>query len=472
MLKKILLIDAFLIKQLTVCVVTLSLVIACHSDTQLQTEDIGTGRSPFETNILRVWWDKGYYLEEDEALKTLVNNWIEQTNHQVRLSFYTNDELAQKTQRAIQAGDPPDILMNDAGDRTIATLAWQGKLADVSPVIEPVKNIIDDTMLSSVYLYNQVEQKRSYYAVPIHVSSPHIFYWRNLLQQIGKSDGDIPQDWDGFWQFWRQAQPDLQATMKREIYGIGLPLSVAAVDTYEIFEQILEAYDVAIVNPEGNLQLDSPAVRQGIINCLQWYSEFYLQGYVPPSAVNWLNPDNNRSLLNRQVVMTPNNSLSIPAALGRDSPEYQTKLVTAPYPQKPSGESMTYIALVRQAIILKDATNQELAQEFLSYLIQPEVIGDYLKAAGGRFFPVNQQSWLDPFWTDPRDPHLSTAAQPFLNQQTRLSNTALNPAYSQVLQQGIWGQALNRIVVDGVTPETAAEDAIAQIKMIFSQWNQ
>ena len=100
----------------------------------------------------------------------------------------------------------------------------------------------------------------------------------------------------------------------------------------------------------------------------------------------------------------------------------------------------------------------------------PEVVSDYLKAAGGRFFPVNNKSWSDPFWTDPADPHISTAAKPFINQQTRLSHTALNPAYSLVLQEGIWGQALNDIVVDKISPEQAADKAIAQIKAIFKNW--
>lgn len=453
-----------------VVIIAMLLVIACNSDPQLQNNKVETKRSLSQTNVLQIWWDKGYYPEEDEALRNVVRSWEAKTNHKVKLSFYTNDELSQKTQRAIRAGDPPDILMNDGGDRTIGALAWQNKLTDVSSVIEPIKGIFEQTMLSSAYLYNNVEQKSSYYAIPIHVSIPHIFYWRDLLTQIGKSD--LPQDWNEFWQFWQQVQQELRIKQDREIYSIGLPLSVAAVDTYEIFEQILEAYDVEVVNSQGNLQLDVPLVKQGITNCLDWYAGFYLRGYVPPAAINWLNPDNNRSLLNRQVVMTPNNSLSIPAALGKDSEEYQSQLVTAAYPNKPNGKPMKYIALVRQAIVLKDAANQELAQEFLSYLIQPEIIGDYLKAAGGRFFPVNERSWSDPFWTDPADPHISTAAKPFLNRQTRLSYTNLNPAYSQVLEEGIWGQALNSIVVDKISPEQAANNAIALIQKIFAEWEK
>ena len=450
-------------------ITTIFLVVACNSDTQLQNDET-VERSPSQANVLQIWWDKGYYPQEDEALTKVVTDWERKTNNNVKLSFYTNDELSKKTQRAIQAGNPPDILMNDGGDRSIGALAWQGKLADVSGVIEPVTDILDNTMLSSVYLYNNVAKKQSFYAIPIHVSIPHIFYWRNLLEQIDRHERDIPQDWSGFWQFWQQAQQELR-TQQPEIYGIGLPLSVAAVDTYEIFEQVLEAYDVEIVDSGGSLQVNNPEVRQGIINCLDWYTKFYLQGFVPPDAVNWLNPDNNRSLLNYQVVMTPNNSLSIPAALGKDSEEYQNKLVTSAYPRKPNGEPMQYIALVRQAIILQDAPNQKLAQEFLSYFIQPEIIGDYLKAAGGRFFPVNKESWSDPFWTDPTDPHISTAAQPFLNGHTRLSYTALNPSYSLVLQEGIWGQALNNIAVNKLSPEQAADKAISQIKDIFAEWN-
>lgn len=462
-----------LLNYCTLAIAAVLLVVACNSDTQLQNDKISRSRSPNNANVLQIWWDKGYYPQEDEALRHVVDNWEQKTGNRAKLSFYTNDELSQKTQRAIQAGTPPDVLMNDGSDRTVGSLAWNDKLADVSEVIEPTKDIFDSTMLSSAYLYNNVEEKESYYAIPIHVSIPHIFYWRDLLQQIGKNDADIPPDWEGFWQFWQQAQQQLQTQLEPEIYGVGLPLSEAAADTYEIFEQVLEAYNVRIVDDKGNLQLSNPQVRQGIIDCLGWYANFYLQGFVPPDAINWLNPDNNRSLLNYQVIMTPNNSLSIPAALGRDSDAYQNKLATIGYPNKPDGTAMKYIALVRQAIVLKDAPNQKLAREFLAYLIQPEVIGDYLKAAGGRFSPVNHKSWTeDPFWTDSSDPHISTAVKPLIEGQTRLSYTALNPAYSLVLQEGIWGQALNSIAVDKISPEQAADKAIAQIEEIFAQWGR
>lgn len=445
------------------------IVIACTQNSKITSSPVNN--SPTESTILKVWWDKGYTLEEDEALQQVVSRWEQQTGNRVKLSFYNNDELSQKAQRAIQAGSPPDVLMSDNADRVLSPrLAWEGKLVDLSDVIKPIEHLYPSTVLASVYFYNNLNKQRSYYAIPIHQGIPHIFYWRDLLKLTNRREQDIPKDWDAFWDFWKQMQDTLQTQHHQKIYGIGLPMSVGAVDTYEVFEQILEAYDVQILNSKSLLRVDDPKVRQGIINCLEWYTKFYRQGYVPPEAVNWLNPDNNRSLLNRLVVMTPNNSLSIPAAVRQNQDLYRHKLGTIGYPNKPSGKPMRYLALVRQAVVLSDSKNQKSAKDFLAYLSQPEVTGEYLKAAGGRFLPVHKLPWKDPFWTDPNDSHISTAAKTVTEEQTRLFYTAQSPAYSLVLEENIWGKALNRIVVDGISPEQAADEAIERIKQIFDQW--
>ncbi len=445
---------------------TLILIVACSSTSDLNISPVN--RSSPQDRVLEVWWDKGFYPEEDEALQQVLSEWEQETGNQVRLSLHNNDELFLKTERAIQADNPPDVLMNDAADRFLNPgLAWQGKLSDLADLIEPIKDSYSDPVLASVYFYNEREKRRSYYAIPIHIGIPHIFYWRDLLQQVGKSEQDIPQDWDAFWKFWQQVQDQL---LTEGVYGLGLPMSVEAADTDDIFEQILEAYNVEIIDSEGELQVDNSQVRQGIIDCINWYTQFYIQGYVPPKAVKWLNPDNNRSLLNKLVVMTPNQSLSIPAAVKQDQDIYYHQLVTTGYPDKPNGKPMRYIAMIRQAIVLADSNKQKLAKDFLTYFNQPEVLSKYLKAAGGRYLPVNKQILTDTFWTDPADPHISTAIQPFLQEEITLPYTVLNPAYSIVLKDSIWGKALTRVVIDRHSPEQAADEAIAQIKKIFAQW--
>jgi multiple sugar transport system substrate-binding protein len=435
------------------------------SDHSLITESSSQGK------VLNIWWDKGFTLEEDEALAQLISRWERQTGNKVKVSFYNDDELPQKAKRSLRAGNPPDIIVSyKTGSSLSPKLAWEGKLADVSDVIAPVKSQYPKAVLESVYLYNNIDKKWSYYAVPIYQITMHIFYWRDLLKQVGRSENDIPKDWDAFWEFWKQVQYDLRKQQKRDIYGLGFPLSIGAVDTYYLFEEILEAYDVKILNSKGQLQVDDSRVSQGITKSLDWYTKFYLQGYVPPNAVHWLNPDNNRNLLNHIVVMTPNPTLSIPAAVYQEPDIYHNKLGILEFPHKPNGKPMRHIVTVGELILLAESKSQNMAKDFLAYLLQPQALGNYLKASRRGNFPVLNSLWKDPFWTNPNDPHISTAAKTFINGQTRLFYTAQNPSYSEVLEENVWGKALNRIVVDGISPKQATDEAIQHIKQIFDHW--
>lgn len=423
-----------------------------------------------ESKTLKIWWDKGFTLEEDEALQQVVSNWEKQSGNKVKLSFYSTDELSQKVARELRTGDLPDLIAMFKSEKSLtARLAWEGKLADVSDVIKPVEILYPEAVLKTVNFYNKVEQKRSYYALPIHQATIHIYYWRDLLEKVGRSEGDIPKDWDAFWDYWKQIQNELRAK-QIDIYGLGLPLSIAAGDTYQTFEQILEAYDVKILDARGQLRVDNPQVRQGIVKVLNWYAQSYRQGYLPPDALYWLNPDNNRNLLNRKVLMTTNDTLSIATAVRQDPDTYNRKLGILELPNKPNGKPMRYLITVQQVILFADSSKQEMAKDFLSYLLQPVIIGNYLKVAGGRHSPVLKSVWKDPFWTAAGDLHVSTATKTFTEGRTRLFYSFENPAYSMVLKENVWGKALKRVLVDGSSSEAAADEAITRIKQIFAQW--
>jgi multiple sugar transport system substrate-binding protein len=142
------------------------------------------------------------------------------------------------------------------------------------------------------------------------------------------------------------------------------------------------------------------------------------------------------------------------------------------FPPKPDGKPMPYLVTVQQVILLADSDKQEAAKDFLGYLIRPEINGKFLKNAGGRHSPVLNSVWKDPFWTDKRDPHISLATHTLREEPQRVYYTFQNPAYSIVLKENVWGQALQKVLVNGVKSEKAADEAIAQIKQIFAQWQQ
>ncbi|MEA5596324.1 ABC transporter substrate-binding protein [Rivularia sp. UHCC 0363] len=463
-----------LLQLTSLILIALLTVLACNN-----TEDNSSlVAKSFNENTLDIWWDKGFNPEEDEALRQLVHNWENKTGKKINLLFYTTDSLGDKIRRSLKAGNPPDIVMSFKAERSPNfRLAWDNKLVDVSEIINPVENLYPKAVLQTVNLYNNAEKKRSYYAVPIHQGTMHIYYWRDLLAEVGRSEKDIPKEWDAFWDFWKQVQDDLRDKNKStgnntsKIYSLGFTLSPEAGDTYYLFEQILEAYDVEIISSEGKLLIDDKKVRQGIIKVLKWYQDFYQQGYIPPAALKWLNPDNNRSILNREIVMTPNSTLSIPVAVRQDADIYQNKLGILEFPNKPNGQPMRHLTMAEQAVILAESKNQKLAKDFLKYVVRTDVMKDYLTKAGGRNSPVLEPVWQDGFWTNPNDPHISKATKTFTEGRIRYFYISQNPAYSRVLDQNVWGKAINRVIVDKISPEQAADEAITEIKLIYQEWD-
>ena len=420
-----------------------------------------------ETGVLTIWWYEGYVPAEKTFFEKIVRDWEKENSKKIQLVFFDEEALLDEAiNEALKTGATPDITLNHT--QLVTQLAWSGKVKDVSDVIKPVANSFPNSILKNSYQYNNITKKKSYYAVPIYQEGVYLHYWRDMLEQLGYSSEDIPQDWSGFWQFWMTVQQQLQA-QDQEVFGLGFTSSPHSTDTFLFFEHILEAFDVKIFNSRNQLLINHPKNRQGIIKALDWWTQLYKQAYIPPSSLVWGNVDNNSSFYNRIVAMTPNPTLSIPAARADEQDVYLKQLGTVAFPLKPSGEPMTYITKVRQALVFADR-NFEDATSFLSYLIQPEVLARYIEAAGGRFFPANKANWNDPFWTNPEDPHISLVRKMLTESPTRSHYFSDSPAYMSVLEQNVWGQALSSIITEDISPEVAADRAISQIKQIFSQW--
>lgn len=459
--------------QIASAIAIVLIAISCSNRVNL---DPQTTQKPLpETAKVNIWWEQGYNLEEDEAFRKVVDDWQNRTNSKVELSFFTQDELIAKVERAVRVNQPPDLVMSLKGNQILyPRLAWQGKLEDVSDIIKPIQDSYSAKTLKAITYTNSHQEKRSYYGIPIHQSAIFIFYWQELLASVGLNSSDIPQDWDGFWQFWQQAQTKLKIEQNLNIYSLGLSIAgeKRADDTRYLFEQILQAYDIKLLNERGELEIDRPQVRQGIIKCLDWYAQLYRQGCIPLDAVKWSNVDNNLSLLNRLVLMTPNATLSIPATVRQDENTYYNRLGISKFPNKPNGKPMNYLLSVRQAVIFKNSPQTSLAKQFISYFIQPQVSINYLKATGGRHQPVRKSVWSDSFWQDTQDPYITTATKIINAEQTSLSSEVYNPTYSQVLAENVWGKVLTKVTAEQVDPEQAADQAIARIKEIFAEWER
>ena len=420
---------------------------------------------------LQVWWNQGFYPAEDAALRALVAAWEQRPGHAVALSLYSTSDIPTKIISAITVGAVPDLCYADQADFTMTPQqSWRGNLVDVSDVVTPQEAKFSRAALQSVLLYNRAEQRRAYYAVPLKQQALHNFYWRPMIEQAGYQPTDVPKTWGEYWAFFQEVQKRLRAKGKR-VYGLGFSIASKDTDSLYLFNQLWLAYGGVPVGEDGRLRLREPAARKAAVDTLGFLHGAYRAGSIPPGAINWGDPDNNAAFYARQIVSTPNASLSIPVAKKDDDQLYRHDIVTNALPLGPSGQPVPSLVAVKCAFIPKGATNVDAAKDFLRSATDPATLNAYLVAAQGRWFPVMPDlARMDPFWTNGSDPHIPVAARQEMDGPTQAWWQELNPAYADVNAQQVWGRATADVLTGGVTPDKAVETAFAQIEAIFSNY--
>lgn len=432
---------------------------------------------------LTVWWNKGFYKAEDDALFAAIKQFeTKYPKIKIDLALYAPQEIIPKTVAAMDSGSVPDVSQGDAYDFQVTSKwAFEGKLEDLSSMIEPIRAKFEAAALSTTLLYNNTNQTRAYYAFPIKQQTMHIQYWRDMLSEAGFKESDIPTDWKGYWNFWcDKVQPAHRQKTGTRSFGIGMPLGVDSSDSFFSFLTFMDAYNIKLVNDAGKLLVDEPAVRQGLINALTDYSAVYSKGCTPPSSTNWKDPDNNVAFHNKTTVMTHNATISIAAKWLDDSDNaaltpaqreeakinYTQKIATAGFPNKPDGSKMTYRTAVKNGVIFKDSKNKAAAKLFVAFMLDDANLTPYVEGSLGRWFPVTKAAQQSAFWKS--DPHRLAVYNQYMSGTSSFEFTK-NYKFTVLNNENVWAKALNRILSEKVPVDKAADEMIARIKQVAAQ---
>lgn len=430
----------------------------------------GTGGSRAHPHDLEIWWSEGYYPEEADAIESIVNAWGKQSGKKGNLRFFSEMEIAAKFQMVMEGGQTPDVLYGYASSETIIpALSRKGLIAPLDDILSPIKSDLLPGIFEDISQQASKGKRRAIYGAPLSQHSTNIHYWRDLLEEATGVQGAtmVPRDWKGFWKFWGDCQNKLRQKGYNDVYAMALPMSSQARDTSHIFEFFLEAHGVQLMNQSGQLQLDIPQVRQGIMEALLDYTNLYTRKTVSPQATRWGDADNNISFLSSLSLMTVNPTLSIPGSQLSDEIAYYERLGSLGWPSRLDGQPMRSVVSVNQAVVFQ-AGNVDNAKSFLSFLLKPENLSTYVQGAQGRYLPVNKKIIELPYWQNPKDQHLRTAIANIRSK--RKSPSSLNSAYSEVITNNIWSHAIESIAT-GTTPlEKAADKAILEIKDVFRSW--
>ena len=165
-----------------------------------------------------VWWVQGFAQEEDVAFRKVVADYEKASGNTIDYSIIPYAPERQKIVSAITSGDVPDLFTANPAE-IVALYAWQGKLVDVSDVVETQKSQFSETALLSAQCYNSVTKRRGFYGVPFTGAVLPIHIWKSLVEKAGYKIEDIPKTWDACWDFFKDVQKKLRAQGMRNVYG-------------------------------------------------------------------------------------------------------------------------------------------------------------------------------------------------------------------------------------------------------------
>lgn len=419
------------------------------------------------------WWNQGFVPEEDASFRAMVVDYEKQSGNKIDYSLIPTGPLMQKIVSSLTSGDVPDVMSHDTEDATVVPQnAWKDKLVDLTDIVEPLKPKLHPTAYLSCHYYNSVTKTRAVYQAPFKTSVSPMHFWSSLVEKAGLKIADMPKTWDAFFDFFKPVQKTLRGQGMRGVYSLGLQATTnGPADGNNLFAYFLSAYGgYGLITPDGRAHFDDPKVKEAVVRVITYITTAFKDGYVPPGALDWGDPDDNNAFHAKQIVMDNDGTISTELAMIHDQEKYHDA-VTLGLPNDNSGQPIASPLNVGGAFVPKGGKNPEVAKEFIKYVIQPEVAGKYLKSGLGRWLPaIPDIVHNDPWWTDPKDPHrLAYVTQGVLG-PTVPRFYAYNAGVSEANAAQIWGTAHASVIRDNVHPEVAAEAALKHYAAILAKY--
>jgi multiple sugar transport system substrate-binding protein len=440
----------------------------------------GTLARPYIANAAaktaEVWWVQGFVPQEDAAFKETVADFEKQSGDKINYSIIPFAPLRQKIVSAVTSGVVPDLTIASPSE-FLPLQAWEGRLLDVTDVVETRKSKMWPEAVESAYCYNKLEKKRSFYGVPCKVSFTPFHIWGSLVEKAGYKVSDIPDKWDAFIDFFLPIQKKLQSMGMRHTYATGFVVSTIGNDPNNTMNQFILAYGGRnIVSKDGKFNGKDPQVHEAVVKAVERLSKLYQDGYIPPSSINWNDADDNNAFHSRLCVMDFDGTLSTELAMlrtkeGREA--YYHEVITRDLPLSNEGHKVPRQIGVFEMIIPKGAKNVPVAKDFAKYMIEPEVNVKNVKGGLGRYLPVMPETVKnDSWWTDTkRDPHVPPyVGIGFSGAELVQYFFTYNPGWAKVRAEHPFNIAFHDVITAGMKPQDAVDKAFKRVAEIFNEY--
>lgn len=328
-------------------------------------ENIGT--TNVEEKVLKVAAFEGGY-GRDHWDKLAAN--FEENHEGVKVELTIASNLEEIIRPQIQGGNIPDFIYLATGrpDALTETFVNEKAVHDLSNVMNmtvpgedvKVKDKILDGFLDTSATNPYGDGKT--YLAPLFYSPTGLFYNKGLFTEKGY---EVPKTWDEFFALGDKAKEDgiyLFAYPTAGYLDSMIPAMLASAGGIEAFNKAMNYEEGFWKSPEATKVLETIAK---------------LKDYIEPSVVANANGDsykkNQQLVLDNKVLFIPNGTW-LPGEM-EDAPRAEGfEWGFSAYPAFEKGGDCYSYNYFEQMYIPEEATNKELAEEFMAYIYSDEAV--------------------------------------------------------------------------------------------------
>jgi multiple sugar transport system substrate-binding protein len=315
-------------------------------------------------------------------------------DHSYIEGYAGSGDVVQKLTAAVQAGDPPDMIIHTLGS---SQLHFLDIIEDVDALEMDLQKQLGKTP-AAFEKAHRLEGK--WYAVPHFSRAGGYWVRQNAFKDAGIDPMTELTDFDQV----REATLKISKPDK-EFWGWGMTGNRSGDGETTVRDAVIMRGGQLTDETGEVVVLNTDPYRQYAIDGLTWLKETYTDPkwstMLPPGVGAWTDPSNNEAWLAGKIGFTSNAGTMFAKAVVDGNPVADdTYLILQPKGPGPGGRALMGAGASMNFFIMKGAKNRDAAEQLIRYLMTPEIYKQMFKISTGYVYPANEWGWDQPEITE------------------------------------------------------------------------
>lgn len=390
-----------------------------------------------------VFWDKSEYVAAyNKASQARFEQFGKEHNIEIEYVIVPPNDLKQKLLAAIEAGNPPDLVVTD--DFLGKQFAGMGQLVDIADI----NSAINFTKAGRDVAY----VSNGNYVIPLALLAPGFYIRSDKWEEKGLK---LPTTWQELYE-----TAKIVNDPAHDFYALGYPMGDSGGgDAEGMCRAVILAFGGIPVDKNGRVTVNSKET----LEALKFIAKLYKEKLCPPSAITWDDMGNNTAFMAGSVGVIQN-AASVFSQLKRENPSLYSKTKIMNYPSGPAG-SFT-LGGGNVICIFKRGKNTAAAKEYVKYFFDKKFYSDLLIQMGGMWQPTIDGVTDNEFWKRPEN------AGWLASSQNVVPNTYPAPATdltTKAFSMQLCVKSVQKIVLKNTDPQQALNELEADLKRVLGQ---